>query len=228
MQGRSESTDFQSVKKEKSILIPENYYGVSEDNVFILFPDMITCTGICITNYDKKKIFVHYADLPGYPSKVVTDYKHPLPSDLQAFQRNSASLFTFLLNELGIQNSNQIKNVAIFGNFRVRTDIFDTTKRHLSQQDVKQIVSSMLSIPVEKIQVLTCREVDVLVNLNGEASVFYQSDIIDKISDENYQFYEKQDEKLSKETILSNFHFFNSHKQPKKFFVDDMDVRYRN
>lgn len=211
--------------------IPENFYAVADVDTKVLLPDVITCMGICITAHNNRKIVLHYADLPGYPSKKLDKKIHPLPFQFLATEKLSGVIFEFLLKKLAISSSD-IKNVTVFGYYRIRTDVFPGGMNDfISDELIQNQVSSQLHIAPEQIQLIPCRYTDYGINGEGQVIVLsdastYAYDRIEQIASENIRFYEQNKHRLFNSTvILANCNRLQGQQNTKKVYsLDDSAV----
>jgi hypothetical protein len=208
------------------VSIPENFYAVVDAQTRVVLPDIITCMGICITAFDNRKVIAHHADLPGYPYKEPNERIHPLPSCLLAHEKCSSEIFEFLLEQLNI-SVGMIKEVAIFGYFRNRVDVFQTNNYHnVSDVVVRNFVSSRLSIRPEQIQLNPLRFVNYGISLEGKITVLPDlEELIANIESDNVRFYKLREKSpFNKSVLLTNHRMFQA--GPDRNYAKDDGALY--
>jgi hypothetical protein len=206
--------------------IPENFYAVVDAKTKVVLPHIIYCMGICITASDGRKVIAHYSDLPGYPYKDLNGVVHPLPSNHLASRKFSSAIFDFLLKELNI-SSVEIKEVTIFGRYKKRTDVFKTKEYvDVSDQSVRDFVSSRLDIAPEQVHLNPVRKVHYGVSPEGRIIILpVMEDLIEEIERENIRFHKQsQTTPFSRTTLLANHGLFLARAQ--KTYAKDSEALY--
>ncbi|MCF6766419.1 hypothetical protein L3V82_11600 [Thiotrichales bacterium 19S3-7] len=151
--------------------VPENYYGIANDDTSVEFTEIITCMGICITTHSNIKAFVHLSDLAGFPTKETYTDKHPLPNNLHANSSKAWLIFKFLFEQISIKSPDDIKNITIFGNYKNRYDVFPYIEDGIDKYSLREQLSDFLNLPLDTIFIKPMMHTAVRINEAGLVSI---------------------------------------------------------
>lgn len=208
------------------ISIPENFYCIADEHTKVILPNIITCMGICITSNDNRKIVVHCADGEGFPIREITEEKHPLPKQYHPYQSKNSTLFKFLLSELGIDKKD-IKNVSIFGNYRIRKDLFRVGMHvYITESLVADFIAKEFEISSDLINIYNYRNVAIGIDLQGKVLVLPSSeDVLERmlLSHSDY-FRFMKNKPFNIKLSDSALGIFEPKRISRKYSKDDMDL----